>query len=402
MKSMIVACGIAVTALASAACGVERGPAKTANDAPARVQLARAALVELPRTFEAGGVVRARQTAVVASRVTAPILAVHVKPGDRVARGAALITLDSRESGANDDRARAALAAATEAARAADAAGQAADAQLRLARATQARISELHAKRSATAQERDEAVAALSAAEAQAASAHAQAAAAVAAREAAGAAREAARVGLSYALLTAPFGGIVIERAVDPGSMASPGMPLVTLEDPGLYRLEVQVDEARAQLIAVDQVAQCQVSGNPEAPAADVDQASAPATERTGGQWRDCRVEEVGRVDPQSHSFLVKVDVPAIPGLRSGSFGRVRFKAAARRVLAVPAEAILRRGQLTMVFVVDEQQRARLRPVSVGAEGNRMVEILAGLTPEAVVVVEPPLVLADGTPVVQR
>ena len=141
---------------------------------------------------------RARATAVIASRVMAPVAVVHVRAGDRVRRGAPLVTLDAREITANSTRASAALASAIEAARAAESDTQAADAALRLARATHERINTLYAKRSATAQELDQAVAGLSAAEAQRAGAQSRAAAANAARDAARASVEAAEIGVSY------------------------------------------------------------------------------------------------------------------------------------------------------------------------------------------------------------
>ena len=59
----------------------------------------------LVSTFEAGGVVRSRTTAAIASRIMAPILEVHVRSGDRVRRGTPLVTLDDRETAANRSRA---------------------------------------------------------------------------------------------------------------------------------------------------------------------------------------------------------------------------------------------------------------------------------------------------------
>lgn len=365
-----------LAATLAARCGPS--PRPPAADEPAQtVSLGRAALADLAPPFEAGGILRARTTAAIASRVMAPIAAVHVRPGDRVTRGAPLVTLDAREMTANRARAAAALAAAVEAARAAESDVRAADAALQLARATHDRVSGLFAKRSATAQELDQAVAGVTASDAQRVAAQARAAAAAAARDAAHASMDATDVNVSYAVLSAPFDGLVTERRADPGSMAVPGAPLLTVEDARSFRLEVQLDEARAR-VGVDQPVDVRL---------DTDEPS---------RWRAGRVAEIARVDPLSHSFLVKIDLPEDAALRSGLFGRARFPGPSRRTLTIPAAALVPRGQLTFVFVVDADGLARLRAVTAGAASDDRVEILAGVRDGDLVVSSPPESLADG------
>jgi multidrug efflux pump subunit AcrA (membrane-fusion protein) len=354
---------------------------QTENEtAPVTVSTTRASLMDLVSSFEAGGVVRARATALVASRVMAPITAIHVRPGDRVRRGATLVTLDARDVQANTERAGATARSAIEAARAADADVRAAQSGLVLARATHDRIAALHAKRSATAQELDQAAAALAAAEAQRASAQARLAASNAAREAAQASAEAATIGATYAVLSAPFDGVVTERHADPGSMATPGIPILTLDDPAVYRLEIQLDEARAAGVATDEEVAVRIDNTPG-----------------GGEgWTGGRVAEIARVDAASHRFLVKIDLPVAAAVRSGLFGRARFSGATRQALTVPGAALIRRGQLTFVYVVDPENRARLRPISTAASDQDPVEVLAGLRQGDLVVTNPPAALSDG------
>jgi RND family efflux transporter MFP subunit len=314
----------------------------------------------------------------------APIADVHVRAGDRVHRGARLVTLDNRESVATTSRAAAALASALETARAADSDTQAADAQVRLARATYARVNALHDKRSATAQELDQATASLSAAEAQHASAAARALAAAAARDSAAAGLDAAKVSVSYSVLTAPFDGVVVQRSADPGAMAVPGTPLLVIEDLSQFRLEVELDEARVTTVQV----------------------GAPADVRldnfTGERWITGRVSEIARIEAVSHSFLIKIDIPTDASLRSGVYGRARFSGAPRTALTVPASSIIRRGQLTFVFTVGTDGLARLRPISAAAPTGETVEVLAGIREGEVVVVTPPASLLDGTHVQAR
>ena len=227
--------------------------AEAPEQPPVTVRTASVDVVDFAVPFEAGGVVRARATAQVASRLLAPIVDVHARAGDRVRRGAVLVTLDSREMLAERTRASAGSTSAAESARAAEADVRASESALVLARAMYERMNGLHAKRSATSQELDQAVAALATAEAQLSAARARLASARAASEGAQAANESAQIGVTYSSLSAPFDGIVTERHADPGSMAVPGVALLTIEDTAAFRLEVQVDEARAAAIRPDQ-----------------------------------------------------------------------------------------------------------------------------------------------------
>jgi RND family efflux transporter MFP subunit len=370
--------GVMLVAGSIAAACTPKPPAAEPEGAPVTVSLGRAEVTELATPFDAGGVVRARATALIASRVATPITEVHVRVGDRVRRGAALVTLDAREIRANRARAVASSLASSESARAADADVRAAESTVVLAQATRDRMSGLHAKRSATAQELDQAVAGFAAAEAQATSARARLAAANAARDAAQAAADGAAIGITYTVLSAPFDGVVTDRHADAGSMAMPGAPLLTLEDTSAFRLETQIDEARAALIAVGQAVEVLFDGA-----------------IGGGEWRGARVIEIAHADPASHSFPIKIELPRGLTLRSGRFGRARFTGPPRRALTAPAAALVARGQLTFVFLVDGG-RARLRPISAGAAAADRVEVLAGLRDGDVVVTKPPPSLSDG------
>jgi multidrug efflux pump subunit AcrA (membrane-fusion protein) len=379
-----LALGIVTTLAASiAGCGGSATPdAQEGAAAPQAQALAVSPVTagDLPTTFEAGGVVRARTTAALAARVMAPVLNVHVRAGDAVKRGATLVTLDARELTAHAAQGTASSLAADESVRAADAQVQVAEAGLQLARATHERLRGLHEKQSATAHELDQAVAALRSAEAHLSSARAQRAAASAARDAARAGAEAAGIGLSYTTIVAPFDGVVATRSVDPGAMAVPGMPLLVLEQSGGRRLEATLDEARVSGVAVGQTVDVLLDG------------------MTGG-WLPATVAEVGRIDPASHSFLVKIDLPERAVHKTGAFGRTRISGPARRALTVPASSVIRRGQLAFVFVVGPERLARLRPVSPGLIAADRAEILAGLTEHDSVVTAPPADLRDGTPI---
>jgi len=279
--------------------------------------------------------------------------------------------LDGDDLAAAARAARSATAAAEQGAIAAAAELQAAEAALTLTRASHDRIVTLQTRRSATAQELDDATAALQSAEARVAAASARSSQATLAVDSARAASDQARTTQSFSALAAPFDGIVTEKLVEPGNMASPGTPLLRVEDTGAFRLEVRVDESRAREVRKD--------------------ASVPVFLGTATSPVSGTVVEVSRaVASDARAFLVKIALPAVPNLRSGEFGKARFVGTPRRALTIPVSAIVRRGQLTSVFVV-ENGRARLRLVSVSES-----EVLAGLTESERVILSPPAGIVDG------
>jgi multidrug efflux pump subunit AcrA (membrane-fusion protein) len=110
----------------------------------------------------------------------------------------------------------------------------------------------------------------------------------------------------------------------------------------------------------------------------------------------NARVSEVvPAVDAASRSSIVKIDLPAIPQLRSGMFGRAFFPLGTRKVVAVPASAIVERGQLQSVFVAEEGT-ARTRLITTGQRSKDAVEVLSGLNAGEKIVTPVPTGLEDG------
>ena len=368
---VIVAAALLISA-ALAGCSAHPVAAAAADAAePIAVTIAQVAMTNVARAIDSGGVVQARTTATITARILAPVRDVRVLPGDRVRKGQTLIVLDGDDLAAGVRAARSAALAAEQGVKAAAAERLAADAGLALARASHDRIAGLQAKRSATAQELDDATAALRSAEARVAGASARALQAESAFESARAAGDQASTTESFTRIAAPFDGVIAEKMVEPGNMASPGVPLLRLEDTRGFRLEVRVDESRiGQIRNGDSVLVFLGSGT----------ASIEGT-----------VVEVGRaVDADARAFLVKIALPDARGLRSGEFGKARFGGTPRRALTIPASAIVRRGQLTSVFVVDKGV-ARVRLVNLSES-----EVLAGLTESEVVILSPPAGITDG------
>jgi len=363
-------------------CGGGESREKAAPAAAVPVQAVTVASQQWPDSYEATGTVRARTAAVLSSRVMAYVQQVAAQVGDRVRQGQLLVTLDSQELDTNVRRAEAGEAEVRAAIPEADNGVAAAKANLDLARSTFGRIEELMSKKSISNQEFDEASARQKAAQATYDMARARrtqldSKLAEVEQEIRG-----AKIMLDYARIAAPFDGVVTAKSVDPGNLAAPGAPLLTIEREGDYRLEASVDESKLPFVKTGQTVEVGLE----------------ALDRRF----NARVSEiVPAVDAASRAYTVKIDLPALPNLRSGMFGRAVFPMGARPVIAVPAPALVERGQLQSVFVA-EGGAAHNRLVTAGKRESGAVEILSGLSEGEKVVSPVPPGLSDGTPVEVR
>jgi RND family efflux transporter MFP subunit len=329
-----------------------------------------------PALYEATGTVRARTVAAISSKVMGYVRQVKVSPGDAVRAGQLLIALDARDLEAAQRRAEAALAEAKSAVVEVDGAIAAAKAQLELAQATFRRMQELHGKKSVSDQEFDEAAAKVRLAEANHQMALARRRQLDEKIEQAAEAVQSAAIMRSYADIVAPFDGVVTEKMAEPGNLAAPGVPLLTVERAGAYRLEARLEESLLGVVRNGHEVEVELEAL--------------------GKTFPARVSEVvPAVDAASRAFLVKIDLPAAPGLRSGLFGRARFRIETREVLAIPAAAVVERGQVRSVFAV-EQGRARSRLVALGERRGDRVEVLSGLAAGETIASAAPPALVDG------
>lgn len=374
--------GVLLAVVVAAGCGTSTDTTAAARTSPVEVRVAAVESRPIADTFEAGGVVRARMTAQMNSRIVADVRDVTVRAGDRVRRGQTVAILDGRELAARRAQAQASLTAAGTARATADAERESAAARLTLARATHGRIEVLRGSNSATPQEMDRAVSDVRVAEAAVRAAESRRDEAQAAIAAAEAADRAADIAASFATITAPFDGIVTARLIEPGNLASPGVPLLSIETTDSYRLEVQIDEVRARSLSV---------GDPVALDFGAAGEGNPLTGRI--------IEIAQAIDPTAHAFVVKVQIPAGLVVRSGTFARATFTTGQRPAVMVPTSAVMRRGQLSTVFAVDAGGRAAMRAIRTGAESGDATEVLAGVRPGDRVVISPPPSLTDGAAV---
>ncbi len=370
---------LAIVMLTAAGCSQHeaRVAAAGAQQRVAAVQVETVVDSEIAGIYQATGSVRARDSAAIAAKIAANILEVRVQTGDHVQAGQTLIILDRRDFEANLRRSEAVRAEAESAIDETESAITAARANFDLARVTHRRFEDLLANASVSQQEFDESQARLRSAEAALEMAASKRRQIEARRSQAEADIAAARVALGYATLTAPFAALVTERKADPGALTTPGAPLLTLEREGNPRLEASIDESRLGLVRVG-----------ESVAVEIDGLNRTVIGRVA--------EVVPSVDAATRSFTVKIDLPALPGARSGMFGRAGFTAGKRRELLVPQSAVLDRGQIRSVYVV-EGDTARLRLVTLGEGRDNQREVLSGLTAGERIVVTPSPLLADGS-----
>ncbi len=368
-------------ALTLGACGHPPEPRPRAAAAePREVAVAPAQVQSLKTHYVATATVRGRNTAVLTSKAMGYVRALRAGNGDHVEAGQVLVELDERDARAGLQGARAGVSGADAAVVQAERDLEAARADLHLAERTLERMRRLAGERAVTPHELDEAEAGHASAQARARMAEAGLRAARARLGQARAGVEMASSLLGHRQVVAPFAGRVVARHVDVGDMASPGAPLLTLEEDGALRAEAVVDESQAGRIAIGDAARVEV------------EAAGARIEGTVG-------EIVPAIDVASRAFVVKVDLTGDPAaLRPGMFARVRFATGTADRLVVPAAAVSVRGQLERVFVA-EGDRARMRFVTLGADHDGRVEVRSGLEAGETVVLAPPADLADAAPI---
>ena len=328
-------------------CTNERPTASAPPETVSNVSVIIAQQTRVPDWLEVVGTVRAAQTSQIASQILGNIVEIRAHEGDRVQSGQVLAILDDAQSRSAADQATAALNSAEKDL-------SAAESDLTLAGTTLKRYQQLYEKKSVSPQEFDEIKARYQSAEARrdmARAGQAQANAALAQ----------ARTSLGYTRLRAPFAGVVTEKKADAGMLASPGMPIFTIEDTRSYRLEVAVDESELRHVRIGQVSPVMID----------------ALENV--QLSGKVIQIVPAADAASRSFLVKVELPADARLRSGLFGRARFPRGERQALLIPRTSLVERGQLQGVYVIDANQIAGLRYVTLGNSAGEQIEVLSGL-----------------------
>jgi len=301
----------------------------------------------MPEALDLVGTVRAGTSAVVSARIAGSISVLKVREGDRVRKGQLMAQLEAQENQAN---AAVATAGIEDARKGVDEA----ESRKKLADITFERYSKLLFNQVISRQEFDAkqtekelATQALARADSRL-------------KQAEESSRAASTIS-DYTKITAPISGIITSKLVDLGASVFPAQPLMTIEDEGSYLLELAVPESLAARVK---------PGSPVQVVLDA----------VGSSFNARIGEIVPTADPASRTFTAKIALSQ-KSLKSGMFGRGTISlGTAINCITLPKVAILERGAMTTVWVLEKGKIARMRIVKVGRVIGERVEILSGLS----------------------
>uniref|UniRef100_A0A7V4XU47 Efflux RND transporter periplasmic adaptor subunit n=1 Tax=Acidobacterium capsulatum TaxID=33075 RepID=A0A7V4XU47_9BACT len=323
-------------------------PPESSAPATAQASLVQSTAASVPRMIPLTGTVHARETAIISAQALGSIRAVLVQASQHVRAGQLLVSLDATAQQASLARAQAAWQAVEQQ-------QQIAGTQSALAASTLQRYQLLRQQKSVSPQEFDEV-------QKRAQSAALQVRALDAQRAEAQAAVAGARVALGYMQLRAPFAGVITARMADPGTLATPGMPLLAVDRDGPLQVYASVDESLLPQVHMGMNMLVQID-------------AAGAAALTG------KVAEIlPAADPSSRTFLLKLDLPANPAVHAGMYATVQLPSGEQAVVLAPQSAIVQRGSLSYVYALDAHGIAQLRYVTLGRTQAHNVIVLSGLT----------------------
>jgi RND family efflux transporter MFP subunit len=302
-----------------------------------------------PLYYTAIGTVVSDQRVEVTSKLSGYIRKIDVKEGDRVNKGQLLVKIDSTEISSSINQAKAAVTSAEAVYRNAEIDKDRYEKIFKRGSISDNEMRKINLKYETAAENLKQANAAYSA----------------------------ALSFCDYAEIKSPVDGVVVAKSKQIGDLAVPGVPIVTLEAKKGFMIETYAAESRIASIKAGDKVQVAIDG---------------ISEPLFGGVRSV----VTAADPVTRSYQVKVTLPETEGLMPGMFGRVSFQTGMSSSLIIPRGALVERGGLRGVFVVDSQQRARFRWLRIGREWPERVEVDAGLDQNEYFVAAAGSTLRDG------
>lgn len=323
---------LAVAMLLMAACSDEHGRHDAPAAPPVAVTLYTVTPQAIPETYATTGTLVANERVEIASRVLGEIRSLAVREGQTVSSGQTLVTLDATEitNRLNEAQARLAEARALEM-------EARADFERHRKLLTQNAISERAVEQARL--RHDVAHEGVRAAEATVSQVRAQ---------------------IDYTEIRSPVSGIVVARHKRSGDIATPGAPILTLEDPSNIEVETFVHERYINRIQPDDPVSIRIDA-------------------TGKQSAGTVTRVVRSGDPGTYRYLVKVVLRDTNGAQPGMFARIEFATGEKSGIALPAGAVVERSDLPGVYVIDSDNIARFRMVRTGRQWSDRIEIIAGL-----------------------
>lgn len=289
------------------------------------------AMQMIPAVTEAVGTIQAEQLATLTSRVVANVVEMRAAAGQHVASGQTLVVLDERDLRHRVEQAQDAV--------------RSAEATMAQAQSDYRRDKPLFDQQVITPYDFEHTQTNLKTAEANL-------------HRLQQAQRE-AEVNLSYAVIRSPFTGVVVDKLANVGDLAAPGKPLLTMYEQGRLWLEANVPEELMDRVHINRVLPFRIDA-------------------VGRQMQGRVVEIVPSSDPASRTVVVRVHLSEPKDVVPGMFGRLLLPMKPEQILTVPATALIRAGQLTMVDVVSEG-RVQRRIVQLGRGIGNQYEVLSGI-----------------------
>lgn len=338
---------------------------ETVKESEIGVNVAKAEVGTITRNVKYSGIVRAQNETYIMPKVVARVTAIPVKPGDRVSAGQTLLTLDSSDYEALVQQAQAGLAMQ-------EANKRANDVQAETARLSYERLKQMHAAGAVSEQQLDEARTRYEAMVAGTADA---------AVETAQAGLAQAQTQLGYCTLTSPINGIVGSVNLSLGDNSNPQAPAVVVTDPSRLEIEIMVSEADISYVK---------------PGSEV----GISIKAAGDKDFKGLVDSVSSV-PHSvkRNYAVKIALDNKDNLiKSGMFAEVNLATTSKDgVICIPARAVVPRGNETVVYTVDKEQRAREVKITTGIINEQEVEVVKGLQAGQQVITRGNTLVNEGT-----
>lgn len=308
--------------------------ARAADPAPpAPVAASAVAYRDVPDVISAEGVVEAVRQSTLAAQIPGQIVELRVKVGDSVKAGQVLVRIDPRAAEQVVSGSQSQLAEA--------------QAGLTNALRSYERSKQLFAQKFISKAGLDQAELDYKAAQARVGALQANAGQASTAR--------------TFTTITAPYAGVVAATPIEVGDMATPGRPLVTVFDPASMRVIATLSQSSLRDVKLEMPVQVEV----------------PAAKR---RLTAKQVTLVPLVDSRTHTAKLRLELDNAAGLLPGQFARAYFTTGVARKLVIPAGAVLRRSEVTAVYVLGTGGQLQLRQIRVGeASVDAYVEVLAGL-----------------------
>ncbi|MFY8004546.1 MAG: efflux RND transporter periplasmic adaptor subunit, partial [Chitinophagaceae bacterium] len=314
-----------------ASCGNHQEDAgKIAKEQPINVT------VQLPQAVnsistEISGTVEAVQTAAISTRVMGYITSLKVKEGDRVAAGQVLATINAQDFAAKKAQAEAQINEAT--------------AHVKSAQKDYDRFTALFQQQSASQKEVDNITLQLQSAKAR--------------LEAANQMKAEVAAMMQYTQLIAPFNGVVVQKMAEQGSLATPGMPVLVIEQAGVFQIAAGVPESAIPAISLGKQVNVTIKSTTKSFTGVITQIN-PSSKFSGGQ------------------YTIKINIPAAAqkDLYNGMYVNISIPGLKANVSAqengimVPESALVYQDQLVGLYTVSANNTALLRWLRTGKKVN--------------------------------